>query len=85
MFSQARAVNGGCVLFFNEIDSMCRTRNDAEDETSQVRNEFLKQLDACVPGANEKSNVIVIAATNRPCTDSSYECSSYSSCARSGR
>lgn len=68
LFTQARAVSGGCVLFFDEIDSLCRNRNDGEDETSRrVKNEFLKQLDGCAPGANGKCNVIVLAATNRPC------------------
>ena len=36
----------GCVLFFDEIDSLCRKRSDNEDETSRrVKNELLKQLD----------------------------------------
>jgi SpoVK/Ycf46/Vps4 family AAA+-type ATPase len=46
VFEDARAKPGGCVLFFDEIDSLCRKRTDSEDETTRrVKNELLQQLD----------------------------------------
>lgn len=63
LFEQARSMPQGCVLFFDEIDSLCRRRSETEDETSRrVKNEFLRQLDA----PPQQQRVYVLAATNRP-------------------
>mmetsp|Transcript_2700 Transcript_2700/g.9558 ORF Transcript_2700/g.9558 Transcript_2700/m.9558 type:complete len:139 (+) Transcript_2700:3-419(+) len=51
------------VLFFDEIDSFCRSRSASEDEsTRRVKNVLLTQLDR----TSRHSHVIILASTNRP-------------------
>lgn len=49
-----------CILFFDEIDSLCSKRNDNEFQT-RVVNQMLTLLD----GIDEKGKVFIIGATNR--------------------
>ncbi len=57
LFELAKERPDGCVLFFDEIDGLCRKRSESEDETTRrVKNELLKQLDgklACQLCTNE--------------------------------
>lgn len=64
LFDKARG-SAPCVLFFDEIDSIGRSRNQASHDggaTDRVLNQLLAEMD----GMNQKKNVFVIGATNRP-------------------
>ncbi len=71
LFKQARAVaslNGGCVIFIDEVDSFARPRQadrgfgGTTDHNATV-NQFLTELDGLRQAEN---NIVVIAATNVP-------------------
>ncbi len=65
MFAQARKVSP-CIVFIDEIDAVGRHRGTGlgggHDEREQTLNQLLVEMD----GFEEASNIIVIAATNRP-------------------
>jgi cell division protease FtsH len=65
LFDQARR-NAPCILFIDEIDAVGRHRGaglgGGNDEREQTLNQILAEMD----GFNTATNVIVIAATNRP-------------------
>ncbi len=65
MFVQAKK-NAPCLLFIDEIDAVGRHRGaglgGGNDEREQTLNQLLVEMD----GFEEKENVILIAATNRP-------------------
>ena len=63
IFDKARAA-APCVLFFDELDSIAKSRGngDANGATDRVLNQILTEMD----GMNAKKNVFVIGATNRP-------------------
>ncbi|PRP73539.1 hypothetical protein PROFUN_02548 [Planoprotostelium fungivorum] len=55
------------VLFFDEIDALCRSRNESEDEaTRRIKTELLRQMDGLNARSEKSGRVIVLAATNRP-------------------
>ena len=65
LFSQARQ-NAPAIVFIDEIDAVGRHRGTGigggNDEREQTLNQILVEMD----GFDERTNVIVIAATNRP-------------------
>lgn len=65
LFEQAKSV-APSILFIDEIDAVGRHRGagigGGHDEREQTLNQLLVEMD----GFNERTNVIVIAATNRP-------------------
>jgi cell division protease FtsH len=65
LFEQAKR-NAPCIIFVDEIDAVGRRRGVAlgggNDEREQTLNQILVEMD----GFGSKTNVIVIAATNRP-------------------
>ena len=65
MFEQAKK-NDACIIFIDEIDAVGRQRGTGlgggNDEREQTLNQLLVEMD----GFEEKTNTIVIAATNRP-------------------
>ncbi|ORX59716.1 AAA-domain-containing protein [Hesseltinella vesiculosa] len=62
VFARARS-SAPCVIFFDELDALCARRDDQQSEASaRVVNTLLTELD----GAENRSQVYVIAATNRP-------------------
>ena len=63
LFEMARAQKPS-IIFIDEIDSMCGSRSDGENEsTRRVKTEFLVQMQ----GVGKNSNgVLVLAATNIP-------------------
>jgi len=63
IFDRARQVSP-CIIFFDEIDSLAGKRG--LDSGSKVTERVLNQLLAELDGIEELSNVVVIAATNRP-------------------
>ncbi|CAJ0642358.1 4794_t:CDS:10 [Entrophospora sp. SA101] len=62
VFARARA-SSPCVIFFDELDALCARRDDSKSEASaRVVNTLLTELD----GLENRKQVYVIAATNRP-------------------
>jgi cell division protease FtsH len=65
MFSRAKK-NAPCIVFIDEIDAVGRQRGSglggSHDEREQTLNQILVEMD----GFDQGTNVIVIAATNRP-------------------
>ena len=65
MFENAKK-NAPCIIFIDEIDAVGRQRGaglgGGNDEREQTLNQMLVEMDGCETG----TNVIVIAATNRP-------------------
>ncbi|ORY32425.1 AAA-domain-containing protein [Rhizoclosmatium globosum] len=63
VFSRA-ASSAPCVIFFDELDALCPARsNDSESQSSsRLVNTLLTEMD----GMNNRSQVYIIAATNRP-------------------
>jgi len=65
VFDKARAA-APCVLFFDELDSIAKSRGgnigDAGGAADRVINQILTEMD----GMGSKKNVFIIGATNRP-------------------
>lgn len=64
LFDKARG-SAPCVLFFDEIDSIGKARSANSHDggaTDRVLNQLLAEMD----GMNQKKNIFVIGATNRP-------------------
>ncbi|CAG8669553.1 9460_t:CDS:10 [Acaulospora morrowiae] len=62
VFIRARA-SSPCIIFFDELDALCARRDDTQSEASaRVVNTLLTELD----GLENRKQVYVIAATNRP-------------------
>ncbi|KAI1720302.1 ATPase family associated with various cellular activities (AAA) domain-containing protein [Ditylenchus destructor] len=65
VFDKARAA-APCVLFFDELDSIAKSRgggvSDAGGAADRVINQILTEMD----GMGSKKNVFIIGATNRP-------------------
>src|SRR5205085_6697205 len=65
LFKEAKE-HSPCILFIDEIDAVGRQRNNtgtgANDEREQTLNQLLVEMD----GFDKQTNVVVIAATNRP-------------------
>src|SRR3970040_1272067 len=65
LFDQAKR-NSPCIVFIDEIDAVGRHRGaglgDSHDEREQTLNQILVEMD----GFDTNTNVIVVAATNRP-------------------
>ena len=61
LFQRARD-SAPCIIFFDEIDSMCAARGGDNQATERVVNQLLTELN----GLQERQQVFVIAATNRP-------------------
>ena len=65
LFEQAKS-NAPCIIFIDEIDAVGRQRGQGmgggHDEREQTLNQLLVEMD----GFDVKTNVILIAATNRP-------------------
>nr|XP_039264210.1 nuclear valosin-containing protein-like [Styela clava] len=61
-FERARS-SAPCVIFFDELDSLCPRRSGAESSsTARVVNQMLTEMD----GLETRKHVFVMAATNRP-------------------
>src|SRR3989440_2856127 len=65
LFKEAKE-HAPCIVFIDEIDAVGRQRNNSgtggNDEREQTLNQLLVELD----GFDKQTNVVVIAATNRP-------------------
>ncbi len=65
LFKEAKE-HSPCIIFIDEIDAVGRQRNNtgtgANDEREQTLNQLLVEMD----GFDKQTNIVVIAATNRP-------------------
>ena len=65
LFKEAKD-HAPCIIFIDEIDAVGRQRNNSglggNDEREQTLNQLLVELD----GFDKQTNIVVIAATNRP-------------------
>jgi transitional endoplasmic reticulum ATPase len=56
-----------CIIFFDEIDALCASRDDEESRhTKDVLVTLLEEMDGFTSNAEKGNHRIIIAATNRP-------------------
>eukprot|EP00388_Colpodella_angusta_P030147 GDKK01018716.1.p1 GENE.GDKK01018716.1~~GDKK01018716.1.p1 ORF type:complete len:794 (+),score=203.71 GDKK01018716.1:78-2459(+) len=65
VFDKARAA-APCVLFFDELDSIAKSRGGAGGDGGGASDRVINQILTEMDGMNVKKNVFVIGATNRP-------------------
>jgi len=65
LFKEAKD-HAPCILFIDEIDAVGRQRSNTGGNSNDEREQTLNQLLVEMDGFDKQSNVVVIAATNRP-------------------
>lgn len=65
VFQRARA-SSPCVIFFDELDALCPKRGSGGDRSENVTERVVNQLLTEMDGLEQRNQVFVIAATNRP-------------------
>src|SRR5882757_8629523 len=65
VFDKARAA-APCVMFFDELDSIAKSRGGSSGDAGGAGDRVLNQLLTEMDGMNAKKNVFIIGATNRP-------------------
>jgi cell division protease FtsH len=65
LFKEARE-HAPCIVFIDEIDAVGRQRNTASASGNDEREQTLNQLLVEMDGFDKQTNIVVIAATNRP-------------------
>jgi transitional endoplasmic reticulum ATPase len=65
VFDKARAA-APCVMFFDELDSIAKTRGGSSGDAGGAGDHVLNQILTEMDGMNSKKNVFIIGATNRP-------------------
>lgn len=65
VFAKARQA-APCVLFFDELDSIGRTRGGGGGAGGEASDRVMNQLLTELDGMGERKNVFIIGATNRP-------------------
>ena len=67
IFKQAEEIDGNCIIFFDEIDSLCSSRDSLDSRNTKT---ILTTMLTCMDGFMKKTKPgqmrIVIAATNLP-------------------
>lgn len=62
---QARSA-APCVLFFDELDSIAKSRGGSAGDGGGAADRVINQILTEMDGMNVKKNVFIIGATNRP-------------------
>jgi len=65
IFDKARSA-APCVLFFDELDSIARSRGSSSGDAGGAGDRVINQILTEMDGMNAKKNVFIIGATNRP-------------------
>lgn len=65
VFDKARAA-APCVLFFDELDSIAKSRGSSHGDGGGASDRVINQILTEMDGMNVKKNVFIIGATNRP-------------------
>ena len=65
VFDKARAA-AQCVLFFDELDSIAKSRGGSHGDGGGASDRVINQILTEMDGMNSKKNVFIIGATNRP-------------------
>ncbi|EGC32661.1 cell division cycle protein 48 [Dictyostelium purpureum] len=65
LFDKARQA-APCVLFFDELDSIARSRGSSQGDAGGAGDRVINQILTEMDGMNAKKNVFIIGATNRP-------------------
>ena len=65
VFDKARAA-APCVMFFDELDSIAKSRGGSSGDAGGAGDRVLNQILTEMDGMNTKKNVFIIGATNRP-------------------
>lgn len=67
LFERARAADGFCIIFIDEIDAIGRDRADSYDsrDSDSEREQTINQLLTEMDGLNDNTGILVMAATNR--------------------
>jgi transitional endoplasmic reticulum ATPase len=65
VFDKARSA-APCVMFFDELDSIAKSRGGGSGDGGGAGDRVLNQLLTEMDGMNAKKNVFIIGATNRP-------------------
>ena len=65
VFDKVRAA-APCVMFFDELDLIARTRGNSAGDTGGAGDRVLNQILTEMDGMNQKKNAFIIGATNRP-------------------
>merc|ERR1711988_174647 len=65
VFDKARSA-APCVLFFDELDSIAKSRGGSGGDGGGASDRVINQLLTEMDGMNSKKNVFIIGATNRP-------------------
>lgn len=65
LFDKARAA-APCVLFFDELDSIARSRGSSSGDAGGAGDRVINQILTEMDGMGKKKNVFIIGATNRP-------------------
>ncbi|GMI51958.1 hypothetical protein TeGR_g5329 [Tetraparma gracilis] len=65
LFDKARAASP-CILMFDEIDSIAKTRGSGTGGASEAGDRVINQILTEIDGVGARKNVFVIGATNRP-------------------
>ena len=65
LFDKARAA-APCILFFDEMDSIAKSRGGGSGGASEAGDRVINQILTEIDGVGARKNVFVIGATNRP-------------------
>uniref|UniRef100_A0AC34GT89 AAA+ ATPase domain-containing protein n=1 Tax=Panagrolaimus sp. ES5 TaxID=591445 RepID=A0AC34GT89_9BILA len=65
LFDKARAA-APCIIFFDEIDSIAKSRGSSEGGAGAASDRVINQLLTEIDGIGAKKKIFIIAATNRP-------------------
>ena len=66
LFNQAKASPTGAIIFIDEIDAIGKKRGGGQTGGHQEQEQTLNQILTEMDGFDQRTNVVVIAATNRP-------------------
>ena len=65
IFSPLRSA-APCVLFFDELDSIAKSRGGTSGDAGGASDRYINQILTEMDGMGSKKNVFIIGATNRP-------------------